>query len=144
MNKAITRAFMGLNVALYRMSRGKVMGRVKGMPVVLLTVPGRTTGTPHTTPVVYLEDNGRYLVAGSHLGSPIEPGWFKNLRAAESSGKGVKMELGDRQLEASVHVAGPEERPELWRKLTERASFFESSYQKKTERQIPLAVLTPR
>jgi F420H(2)-dependent quinone reductase len=28
--------------------------------VLLLTVPGRKTGTPHTTPVSYFEDEGGY------------------------------------------------------------------------------------
>jgi deazaflavin-dependent oxidoreductase (nitroreductase family) len=44
----------------------------------LLTVPGRKTGIPRTTPIALLEDgDGRWLVA------PYGPdGWAKNARAA--------------------------------------------------------------
>jgi F420H(2)-dependent quinone reductase len=49
------------------------MGKVRGMPVLLITVTGRKTGAKHTTPVLYLEDDGKYVVTGSGAGSAKEP-----------------------------------------------------------------------
>jgi deazaflavin-dependent oxidoreductase (nitroreductase family) len=44
----------------------------------VLTVPGRRTGTPRTTPVSpYLVDGQRYVVAGQ-----VDGDWAKNVRAA--------------------------------------------------------------
>jgi len=40
-------------------------------------------------------------------------------------------------------VADPEQRAQLWTQLMKHGPFFED-YQAKTERQIPMAVLTPR
>jgi deazaflavin-dependent oxidoreductase (nitroreductase family) len=143
LTRAMTRGVMSLNVAVYRMSKGRMMGRIKKMPILLLTVPGRKTGKLHTAPVVYMEDNGRYVVTGSNGGAAEEPGWFRNLRAAEQSGAPVTLEDRHKRMEASVSVADGEERTRLWAQLVSQAPFFEQSYQAKTERQIPMAVLTP-
>ena len=58
-----------LGVALYRRSGGRIGGTAKGVPVLLLTVPGRRTGTPHTVPVAYLHHDNAYLVAGAGAAS---------------------------------------------------------------------------
>lgn len=57
-----------LAVSLYRRSGGKIGGTAKGVPVILLTVPGRRTGTPHTVPVASFEHDGGYLVTGTPAG----------------------------------------------------------------------------
>jgi F420H(2)-dependent quinone reductase len=59
------------------------MGKVRGMPVLLITVPGRKTGDPHTTPVLYFEDDGKFLVTGSGFWICKRTQWFKNLRHTE-------------------------------------------------------------
>ena len=63
--RLVMRAGGALHLPVYRASGGRLMGRTSGMPVLLLTVAGRTTGTPHTTPLVYLDSGGRYVVTGS-------------------------------------------------------------------------------
>lgn len=123
---------------LYRASGGRVMGKVRGMPVLLLTVAGRKTGVPHTAAVAYLEDDGRYVVTGSAGGAPSEPQWFRNLRHADHA----TVEVGRRRVEVTVAVAAAEERGVLWERLVSRAPFF-ATYQDKVEREIPMAVLTP-
>lgn len=137
--KAVWRAVTALNVWLYRVSKGRVMGRVRGVPVLLLTVRGRRSGVEHTTPVSYLEHEGGYVVTGSAGGQPAEPQWFRNLRRAEHA----VIEVGPRRMEVTVRVAGPEQHKILWDRLIARAPFF-AKYQSKLEREIPMAVLTPR
>jgi hypothetical protein len=49
--RLLMRAMGTLNILIYRASGGRVMGKVRGVPVLLLTVAGRRTGAEHTTPV---------------------------------------------------------------------------------------------
>ena len=127
-----------LNVRRYRRSEGRRGGRIRGMPVLLLTVAGRRTGAPHTNPVVYFEDDGRYVVCGSGGGQRDEPQWFRNVRVAPTA----SIDIGARQIPVTVQVAEGDEYKRLWQRLTSIGPFFEG-YQRKTERVIPLAVLTP-
>ena len=136
--KILVRAGRALNNGLYRATGGRLMGTVRGMPVLLLTVRGRKTGAKHTTAVLYLDDDGTYLVTGSGGGSAKEPQWFQNLRRADEA----EIEVGRRRLGVSVSVADGAQREVLWQKLLVHAPFF-ADYQAKVERQIPMAVLTP-
>lgn len=137
--KPLTLASRALSNGLYRVSGGRVMGKVRGMPVLLITIPGRKTGDPHTTPVSYFEDDGKFVVTGSGSGSAKEPQWFKNLRHTDQA----EIEVRRRKLTVSVAVTKGAEREILWQRLLMRAPFF-ADYQKKVERQIPMAILTPK
>jgi F420H(2)-dependent quinone reductase len=137
--KALVRFGRAVNNGLYRASGGRLMGRVRGMPVLLITTPGRKTGAKHATPVLYLEDDGKYVVTGSGAGSAKEPQWFKNLRRADEA----EIEVGRSRHVVSVAVAEGAQREILWQKLLVQAPFF-ADYQAKVERQIPLALLTPK
>ena len=68
--RLLMRVMGRLNIRIYRASGGRVMGKVRGVPVLLLTVAGRRTGAEHTTPVSYIEDGGRFIVTGSAGGTP--------------------------------------------------------------------------
>jgi F420H(2)-dependent quinone reductase len=132
------RAFGALSIRMYRASGGRLMGSMGGTRVLLLTVAGRKTGVKHTTVVAFIEDGGRFVVAGSAGGSPSEPQWFRNLRSADRA----EIEVGPRRLGAAVAVAAPDEREVLWRQLVGQAPSF-AAYQAKLDRVIPLAILTP-
>lgn len=123
---------------LYRSSKGRVGGRVKGMPVLLITVAGRKSGTPHTVPCVYLEDAGTWIVSGSAGGMAEEPQWFRNLRATDRA----TVEIRGVPTVVEVSVPDGERRDAIWDKLVAAAPFF-AEYQAKVDRTIPVAVLTP-
>jgi deazaflavin-dependent oxidoreductase (nitroreductase family) len=137
--RTLGRGANALNNNLYRLSGGRFMGKLRGMPVLLITVAGRKTGIMRTHPVMYLEDDGRYVVTGSGAGSAAEPQWFKNLRSSHEA----EIEIGRRKLAVSVSVAAGEQRDILWKELVARAPFF-ADYQRKVERQIPMAILMPK
>ena len=129
-----------LAVALYRRSGGRIGGSAKGIPVLLITVPGRRTGSPHTVPVAYIEHANGYIVTGSAGGTKAEPQWFRNVRATRR----VQIEIGHERYDAEVLVPDAAERDRLWQDVVlERAPFF-AKYQEKAGRTIPLAVLSPR
>jgi len=129
-----------LAVGLYRRSGGRIGGSAKGLPVLLITVPGRRTGTPHTVPVAYIEHEGQYIVTGSAGGTKSEPQWFRNVRAARRA----QIRLRDQQLDVETRVPDRAERDRLWRDVVlARAPFF-AKYEQKAGRVIPVAVLSPR
>ena len=134
----LKRAGSSVMNSLYRVSNGKVMGTMNGLPVLLLTVPGRSSGVPHTRPVAYITEGDDLVVTGSGGGSVAEPQWFQNLRHADRA----VIQVGRRRMDVTVVVAGPTEHAVLWRKLVRQAPFF-AEYQEKVEREIPMASLTP-
>lgn len=123
---------------IYRTSGGRVAGAAKGVPLLLLTVAGRKTGTPHTVPCVYFDEGGSWLVSGSAGGMPDEPQWFRNLRATDRA----EVEVAGTRTTVRVRVLTGEERDAAWQRIVVRAPFFED-YQAKVDRVIPVAVLTP-
>jgi deazaflavin-dependent oxidoreductase (nitroreductase family) len=141
--RLLRRLFRGANhlaVALYRRSGGRVGGSAKGIPVLLITAPGRRTGSPHTVPVAYIEHDGSYIVTGSAGGTKAEPQWFRNVRATRK----VRIEIGHEPYDAEVLVPEAAVRDLLWQDVVLlRAPFF-ATYQEKAGRKIPVAVLTPR
>jgi len=132
------RAGGAVNNRLYRVSGGRLMGKVRGVPVLLLTVAGRKSGAEHTTAVSYFKDGESFVVTGSAGGAPSEPQWFRNLRHTDRAA----IEVGPKRIDVTVSVAGADQHEILWEKLIAAAPFF-AKYQTKVEREIPMAVLTP-
>lgn len=126
------------NVALFRLTRGRLGGRVAGAPVLLLNHVGRKSGQKRTTPLLYLDDGDRLVIVASRGGSHATPAWWLNLQAEPR----VTVELrGDRR-EVVARLATPEERAELWPRLNAMYSDYET-YQGRTSREIPVVLLEP-
>ena len=128
-----------LNVPLYRLSRGRLMGKIGTAPVLLLTSTGRRSGQQRTAPVLYLVDEQRLVVVGSNAGNERAPAWSFNLKAnpdAEVEIRGVRRSVRAR-------VAEGEERAELWKKVNELYEGFDS-YDARTSRDIAVFVLETR
>lgn len=138
--RAVMRAGGKMNVAIYRRTGGRIGGTAAGgTPVLLLTVAGRRTGVPYTTPVGWFEHDGGWLVVGSGGGMSQEPQWFRNLRKARTA----TVEIGRDRRRVEVRVLGPEERDRLWRDVVVRQRPNFAKYETKTTRAIPIALLTP-
>jgi deazaflavin-dependent oxidoreductase (nitroreductase family) len=128
-----------LNVPLYRVSGGRLMGKVNEAPVLLLTTTGRKSGRQRTAPVVYLADGESYVVIGSNAGHSRTPAWSLNLKATPEA----EVEVGRRRVPVRARVAEGEERADLWRRHNEQYSGFDE-YEARTDRDIALFVLEPR
>lgn len=64
------------------LSRGRLtLLDIAGLPNLMLTVIGRRSGVPRSTPLLCVPDGDRILIAGSYFGGPIEPLWVKNIEA---------------------------------------------------------------
>ena len=137
MRRAFLIVVSRIHVALFRLTRGRIGARIgKGLPVLLLTTTGRKSGKRRTTPLLYVEDAGRYVVVASVGGAPKHPAWYLNLQTDPTA----TVEVGGRRLTARAETAGPEERARLWRALTAMYPTYDA-YQAKTTREIPVVVL---
>ena len=138
--RRLARAAIALAVRLYRWSGGRIGGTAAGRsPVLLLTVAGRSSGLPRTTPVSYFAHEGGYLVVGSGGGSAAEPQWMRNLRAASRA----HVQIRTRHLDVVVRMAEGEERDRLWRDVVVRRAPAFGPYEAKSGRTMPIGVLTP-
>src|SRR3954452_6035089 len=117
------------NVPLYRLTRGRVGGRVGRAPVLLLTTTGRKSGASRTAPVLYMRDGERLVVIGSNAGNERPPAWALNLRATPEAE--VQVRAARRKVRA--RVAEGEERDERWRAMNEQYGGFEE-YRARTAR----------
>ena len=136
--KLLTNAFIALNVWLYRLSGGLMMGRMGAAPILLLTTTGRRSGRERTTPVLYLEDGGRFVIVASLAGAPRHPAWFLNLEANPL----VRLQVRSRHFAATARRASVEEKAQLWPRLVGMYPTYED-YQKRTTRDIPVVIVTP-
>ncbi|HEX5247835.1 MAG TPA: nitroreductase family deazaflavin-dependent oxidoreductase [Gaiellaceae bacterium] len=130
--------FSRIHVFLYKASGGRIGGRFKTAPVLLLTTTGRKTGKRRTTPLLYGEDAGRYVVVASVGGAPKHPAWYLNL----SGDAEATIQVGGRRLGVRAETAQPDERAHLWTLMTRLYPGYDD-YQAKTSREIPVVVLTP-
>ncbi|MFI4984795.1 MAG: nitroreductase/quinone reductase family protein [Solirubrobacterales bacterium] len=73
MPDSLLKASRKLNVPIYRLSRGRLMGTVGRAPVLPLTSTGRRSGQRRTAPVLYLADGERLVVIGSNAGNQRAP-----------------------------------------------------------------------
>lgn len=107
-----------------------------GVPTLLLTTTGRKSGQPLQLPLIYGEDNGRYLVVASKGGAPDAPSWYKNLVANPE----VQLQVKADRFAARARTATPEEKPALWEKMAKIFPNY-NEYQAKTTREIPVVIL---
>jgi F420H(2)-dependent quinone reductase len=128
-----------LNVPLYRLSGGRIGGRVGRAPVLLLTTTGRRSGQKRTAPVVYLADGENVIVINTNAGNARVPAWSLNLKANPEA----EVERGRRRYPVRARVAEGEERAALWRKHNEQYAGFDD-YQRKLDREASVIVLEPR
>lgn len=127
-----------LNVPLYRLSRGRIGGKVGNGPVLLLTTTGRKSGQPRTAPVLYLADGERFVVINTNAGNTRIPAWSLNLDADPEA----EVEVGRRRIPVRARPAQGEERADLWRKHNVQYSGFDD-YAEKLDRDIAVFVLDP-
>jgi deazaflavin-dependent oxidoreductase (nitroreductase family) len=109
---------------------------MKGTNTLILSTKGRKSGEERKAPLIYAEHDGDYLVVASKGSADDPPAWYLNLDAEPEVGVQVK----DDKFKARARTATPDEKPELWRQMTEVWPDYDE-YQKKTDREIPVVVL---
>ena len=109
-----------------------------GVPTLLLTTRGRKSGKPRRTPLIYGRDGDDYVVMASYGGAPKHPDWYVNLTADPE----VIIQAGPDVLRATASTAGDDRRDALWALMAGIWPAYDE-YATKTDRVIPLVVITP-
>lgn len=124
---------------IQRLTRGRTgFVELAGLPGVTLTVPGRKSGIPRSTPLLGVPYGDGWLIAGSYFGAPKLPVWAANLRAAETARlrhRGVETTVTWRELEGA-------ERERAWAAMNEVWPNYDR-YAERTDRLIPVFLLNP-
>ena len=127
------------HVRVYRETAGERGYHWRGTTILLLTTTGRTSGEPRTMPLIHRTDGDRWIVVASKGGWPENPRWFENLMANPDATIEVKGE----EVPVRATTATGEERSRLWSLMTEVWPAYDD-YQARTEREIPVVVLSRR
>jgi len=127
-----------LHLRLYRWSRGRIGGRLVGLPVLVLTTRGRRSGLPRSHILTYLREGGTPYLCASNGGLPTHPAWFLNLRAHPE----VEIEIGPARRRASARVLTGPERDRLFARFVAAYAGY-GAYQRWTDRVIPIVALEP-
>lgn len=106
---------------------------------LVLTTTGRKSGEPRKFALIFGQDGADYLLVASKGGAPEHPGWYLNLEANPEAVVQVKGDV----VPVTARTASAEEKARLWPIMLEQWPYYDE-YQAKTDRDIPLIVLTPR
>ena len=127
--------------ALVRITGGRVGYQAIGMPVLELVTIGRRSGASRAVMLTSpCRDGEAYVVVASRGGDDRHPAWFLNLEANPE----VEVQLGRDRQKAQAKVVAPSD-PDynrLWKIVNENNSDRYTAYQEKTDRPIPVVVLT--
>jgi deazaflavin-dependent oxidoreductase (nitroreductase family) len=124
--------------AIYRASDGWIGGHALGIRFLLLGHRGRRSGRWYETPLLYVEDEGRFAVAGSNAGDERDPQWWLNLQRHPEA----ELRIGRRWIPVKARKASAAECARLWPKLTASYRFY-PRYQARVRREIPVVIFEP-
>jgi len=130
--------FWKLHRFLYRVSGGRIGGRVVGMPVLMLTTTGRKSGVPRANVLTYLPKGRASVVFASNAGEPRHPAWWLNLAADPHA----TVQRGQEVTPVIAREAEGEERVRLWDEVVRTEAGY-AVYAERTTRRIPVVVLEP-
>jgi deazaflavin-dependent oxidoreductase (nitroreductase family) len=134
------RGITGFHRRLLRLTGGRVGGSLGGMPVVVLETVGRKSGavrqTMLTAPVV---DGETVVLVASYGGDDRHPAWYLNLTANPD----VHVSLHGTRRAMRARTATAEEKAAYWPRIVKSYKGY-AGYQKRTDRDIPVVLLTPR
>src|SRR3954469_15697169 len=117
------------HVERYRATDGEEGHDWQGTQTLLLTTTGRRSGEPRTTPLIYGEHDGDYMIVASKGGADEPPAWYLNLQEQPE----VEVQVKADRFKARARTATDEEKPELWDIMVGHWPAYEE-YQEKTDR----------
>ena len=127
------------HVKVYRETDGEQGYLWNGAPILLLTTTGRKSGELRTSALIFGRDGDDLLLVASQGGAPTHPNWYHNL----SANPDVEVQVQGDVFRATARTANDDEKTRLWSIMTDVWPNYDS-YQERTDRAIPVVVLTPQ
>lgn len=131
----VMKLFTRLNVIVYKLSGGRLMNKLAGMPIVLVEMKGARSGKVRTIPLMYVPHDQGFVLVASQGGAPRHPVWYHNLVAHPE----VRITYEGKTTDMVARRAGAEEKAQLWPTCVEYYPPYQD-YQNLTKRDIPLFV----
>jgi F420H(2)-dependent quinone reductase len=125
-------------VAEYESSGGTKGTKLRGVPVIVITSLGASSGKLRKNPVMRVEHDGAYAAVASKGGAPEHPAWYRNFvehPLVELQDEGAKGDYTARELSGQERATWWERAVAVWPDYAD--------YQTKTDREIPVFVLEP-
>ena len=111
---------------------------LQGRPVVLLTTWGAKSGKLRKSPLMRVEHDGQYAIVASMGGAPNHPVWYFNVKAEPH----VELQDGPVRQDMRAREVTGEEKARWWERAVKAFPDY-ADYQAKTDREIPVFVLSP-
>ena len=137
--RGVLKAFTRFNVWVYRLSSGRLMNKLGGDAICLITMTGAKSGKRRTIPLMYVPYKAGVLLVASQGGAPKHPVWYYNLVAHPD----IEVEEGGRTLKLTARVLQGEERAAAWPVCVEHYADY-ADYENRTNREIPVFYCEPR
>jgi deazaflavin-dependent oxidoreductase (nitroreductase family) len=134
------RIMSAINTALFKASGGRIGNKfMRGAPVCLVTTTGARSRKLRTTPLIYLADGDDVVIVASKGGMSHHPAWYHNLAKHPEA----RVQIGSTVTNRVARRASDAEKAALWPRLCEIYPDY-ADYQARTERNIPVMILSPR
>jgi deazaflavin-dependent oxidoreductase (nitroreductase family) len=122
----------------YEGSGGTAGSTMRGMPVIIVTTRGARSGKVRKVPLMRVEHDGQYAAVASMGGAPKNPVWYFNLVADPH----VEVRDGTVVRAMTAREVSGDEKATWWQRCVAAYPDY-ADYQVKTDREIPVFVLTP-
>ena len=126
------------HIRVFRETKGERGTDWRGTKILLLTTTGRSSGEPRTAPLIHTTDGDRWVIVASKGGAPEHPTWYHNIVDAPL----VELQDGAVRKDYTPRELSGDERAVWWDRAVEAWPAY-ADYQTKTDRLIPLFLLTP-
>ena len=137
-----TREWVRDQIEAYERSGGKEANTLRdtGIPIIVVTMIGRTSGKVRKIGLMRVEHDGEYALVASVGGAPKDPDWYLNLLADPDN---VTIQDGPAPFPVTVREIHGDEKAAWWERAVAVFPSY-ADYQAKTDREIPVLVATPR
>ena len=127
------KAYTRLNVFLYRLSGGRLMNTLAGMPIIVVKMKGARSGRVISIPLMYVPHESGFVLVASQGGAPKTPAWYYNLMKHPE----IQITYGGQSARFTAKLVSDEVKAKLWPLCVECYPPYEQ-YQKRTDRDIPV------
>lgn len=129
----ILKLFTRTNVLVYKLSGGRLMNKLSGMPIVLVQMTGAKSGKKKTIPLMYVPHGDGFILVASQGGAPKHPAWYFNLVKNPE----IEITHAGQTRKYTARLVDEAEKATLWPTCVEYYPPYEQ-YQQRTSRQIPV------
>ena len=137
--RAFIKPYSKLNVFMYKLTGGRILGTLTGRPVMLVTMKGAKSGKDRTIPLMYVPYKEGVIVVASQGGAPKTPIWFKNIEKNPD----VVVQYKKKKMNLRARRVDDTEKAAVWPTCVAHYAEYDD-YQKRTDRNIPVFVCEPR